>query len=106
MTTEHKQVKEAAMRYATRPGQSAAWWLGDSLAGAQVNQAGGYRVVLIPDREAGGYNVVCPALRGCRSQGDTMEEALENIADAIALYLETVDELVAQQVARVGSTDA
>ena len=34
-----------------------------------------------------GYDVVCPTLPGCASQGDTEEEALENIKDAIRGYL-------------------
>lgn len=33
-----------------------------------------------------------PALPGCISQGDTRQEALENIQEAIALYLESVDD--------------
>ena len=44
-------------------------------------------VVLIPD-EDGGYVVECPVIPGCISQGDTREEALANIKDAIALCLE------------------
>ena len=34
-----------------------------------------------------GYDVVCPTLKGCASQGDTEREALENIKDAIRGYL-------------------
>jgi predicted RNase H-like HicB family nuclease len=40
-----------------------------------------------------GYAVWCPGLPGCWSQGETEEEALENIRDAIEAYLETVQEL-------------
>jgi predicted RNase H-like HicB family nuclease len=40
-----------------------------------------------------GYSVWCPGLPGCWSQGDTEEEALENIKDAITSYLEAVEEL-------------
>jgi len=36
----------------------------------------------------GGYSVWVSSLPGCASQGETFEEALENIKDAIALYLE------------------
>ena len=36
----------------------------------------------------GGYSVSVPALPGCFSQGDTFEEAVENIKEAIALYLD------------------
>ena len=44
-------------------------------------------VVLIPD-EDGGFFVDCPVIPGCISQGDTREEALANIKDAIELCLE------------------
>ena len=40
-----------------------------------------------------GYAVWCPGLPGCCSQGDTEEEALDNIKDAIHNYLETIEEL-------------
>ncbi len=40
-----------------------------------------------------GYAVWCPSLPGCCSQGETEEEALANIKDAIASYLEVVEEL-------------
>jgi predicted RNase H-like HicB family nuclease len=35
---------------------------------------------------------MCPALEGCYSQGDTYEEALENIKDAIRLILQDMEE--------------
>lgn len=47
-----------------------------------------YEVILYPDIEEGGFWVDCPALPGCSSQGDTIEEALEMIKDAISGYLE------------------
>ena len=37
-----------------------------------------------------GFDVNCPLLPGCNSQGDTKEEALENIKDAIKTYLEMI----------------
>ncbi|GIV07187.1 MAG: hypothetical protein KatS3mg017_0389 [Fimbriimonadales bacterium] len=37
--------------------------------------------------EEGGYTVYVPALPGCISEGDTIEQALQNIREAIALYL-------------------
>ena len=40
-----------------------------------------------------GYHVWCPDLPGCASQGETREEAIENIQDAIAVYLEVKTEL-------------
>ena len=50
-----------------------------------------YKVVLQKSEE--GYSVNCPGLPGCWSQGDTEEEALENIADAIREYLAVVEDL-------------
>lgn len=44
------------------------------------------------EKEAdGGYSVWVPDLPGCASQGDTLEEAIENIKEAIELYLEDAD---------------
>jgi predicted RNase H-like HicB family nuclease len=45
-------------------------------------------VVLKPDHEVGGFNVVVPALTGCFTQGETVEECLSRAQDAIATYLE------------------
>ncbi len=45
-----------------------------------------YRVILEPAEE-GGFTVTVPSLPGCISEGDTKEEALENIKDAIKGYL-------------------
>jgi predicted RNase H-like HicB family nuclease len=59
-----------------------------------------YEVVLTPEIEDGGYSVVCPALRGCRSQGDTKAEALAMIKDAIQLWLKTNRELAAKRTLR------
>lgn len=49
-------------------------------------------VVLHPDTEDGGFGVECPALAGCASQGDSVEEALEMIKDAIGGHLEVLEE--------------
>jgi predicted RNase H-like HicB family nuclease len=46
-----------------------------------------YRVVLEQEPD-GGYVVSVPALPGCVSQGETREEALNNIREAIKLYVE------------------
>jgi predicted RNase H-like HicB family nuclease len=51
-----------------------------------------FKVVLRPDPEDGGFNVSCPALPGCHSQGDTEGEAIENIKDAITGCLETLNQ--------------
>jgi antitoxin HicB len=46
--------------------------------------------VLLEECEEGGYTVTCPTLPGCISEGDTYEDALANIRDAINLYLRAV----------------
>jgi len=48
-----------------------------------------YKVILEPQEE-GGYTVTVPSLPGCISEGDTYDEALANIKDAINLYLESL----------------
>lgn len=47
------------------------------------------KIILEPSEE-GGYTVIVPALPGCISEGNTREEALKNIREAIELYLEPV----------------
>ena len=49
------------------------------------------KVVLEPSEE-GGFTAYVPSLPGCISEGDTKEEALENIKEAIELYFEPVDD--------------
>lgn len=46
--------------------------------------------VVLEREEDGGYHAFCPALPGCHTQGDTYEETIENIRDAIALYIESL----------------
>ncbi len=48
--------------------------------------------IIFEDSDEGGYTVYVPSLPGCISEGDTMEEALVNIQEAIELYLEPVDD--------------
>jgi predicted RNase H-like HicB family nuclease len=48
------------------------------------------KVILEPSDE-GGYTVYVPALPGCISEGETMEEALANIREASELYLHEQD---------------
>jgi predicted RNase H-like HicB family nuclease len=49
------------------------------------------KIVLEPSEE-GGYTVYAPSLPGCVSEGDSLEEAIANIREAIDLYMEAVDE--------------
>ena len=48
------------------------------------------QVILIPDMESGGYVVEVPSLPGCYSQGETIDEALANIREAIDLHIESM----------------
>lgn len=50
-----------------------------------------FKVVLEPSEE-GGYTIYVPSLPGCISEGDTVEQALKNIQEAIELYLEPVED--------------
>lgn len=60
------------------------------------------KIILEPSDE-GGYTAIVPALPGCISEGNTREEALKNVREAIGLYLEPVEDdlsfsLVAEQL--------
>ncbi len=59
------------------------------------------KVVLEPSDE-GGYTAYVPSLPGCISEGENVQEALANIQEAIALYLEPVeDDLITSEDALV-----
>ncbi len=45
---------------------------------------------MIPEEDDGGYTVIVPSLRGCIIEGDTVEEALDNIREAIELHIESM----------------
>ena len=47
-----------------------------------------YTIILHPEPEEGGYSVSVPALPGCHTQGDTLEEAIANAKEAIRCYIE------------------
>jgi len=44
--------------------------------------------IILEEQEDGGYTIYVPALPGCISEGDTSQEAIENIKEAIQLYLD------------------
>ena len=56
-----------------------------------------FDVVIVKDPE-GGYYAYVPQLPGCYSQGETVEETLENIKEAIELYLEVLSEEEREEV--------
>jgi len=48
----------------------------------------GYRFSVVIEKDSEDYFAFCPELQGCYTQGNTYEEALENIKDAIRLHVE------------------
>ncbi len=69
-----------------------------------------FDVVLLED-ETGGYIAMVPALPGCHTQGDTIEETMSNIREAIDLYVETLtrkerEELLKQKVVGIQKVKA
>lgn len=57
--------------------------------------------VIFQKEDEGGYSVWVPLLPGCTSQGETFEEALDNIKEAIALYLQ--DEKDEEEASNISS---
>ncbi len=58
---------------------------------------------VVIEKDEHGYYAWCPELKGCQSQGPSLEEALSNIREAIELYLETLppeerDVLLSQEI--------
>ena len=49
-----------------------------------------YTIILEPDPEEGGYTVIVPALPGCVTQGETVEQCIERAKEAIAGYIESL----------------
>ncbi len=50
------------------------------------------KVGVVIEKDERGYYAYCPELEGCQTQGDSLEEVLSNIKEAIELYLETLSE--------------
>ena len=51
-----------------------------------------YKVNIIIETDKEGYYAYAPELEGCQTQGNTLEEVMANIREAVELYLETMDE--------------
>ncbi len=49
------------------------------------------KISVVIEKDRHGYYAYCPELKGCQSQGDTLDEVLANIREAAELYLETLD---------------
>ena len=48
----------------------------------------GYRFAVVVEKDKQGYFAYCPELQGCYTQGETFEDVVENIKDAIKLHVE------------------
>jgi predicted RNase H-like HicB family nuclease len=46
--------------------------------------------VILEKESVGGFHAFCPALKGCHSEGETEAEALQNIREAMEVYLESL----------------
>jgi SsrA-binding protein len=57
-----------------------------------------FKVILRPDAEDGGFNVSCPALPGCHSQGETMDEAMANIKEAYVRVANNEVEIIGMHI--------
>lgn len=49
-----------------------------------------YKVSILIEKDEHGYYAYCPELEGCQTQGDSFEEVVTNIKEAVELYLETL----------------
>ena len=49
--------------------------------------------IVLNEAEEGGYDVIIPALDGCFTEGDTIEEAMENAKEAILCYIEGLEKV-------------
>jgi predicted RNase H-like HicB family nuclease len=50
-----------------------------------------YKVSVVIEQDDHGYYAWCPELPGCQTQGDTFDEIMANVREAVELYLETLD---------------
>lgn len=51
-----------------------------------------YKLSTVIEKDKNGYYAYCPGLKGCQTQGDTLDDVNRNIKEAIELYLETMSE--------------
>ena len=58
-----------------------------------------FDTVIVED-ETGGYVAFVPTLPGCHTQGDTLQELMDNVKEAIELYLETLTEEEKKEILR------
>lgn len=56
---------------------------------AKNNQAG-LKISVVIEHDENGYYAFCPELPGCQTEGDTMEETLSNVKEAVGVYIESL----------------
>lgn len=56
------------------------------------NRSMSHQVSVVIERDEDGFFAYCPQLEGCHSQGETLDEIMRNIQEAVSLYLETLSE--------------
>jgi len=49
-----------------------------------------YKVSIVIEQDEHGFYAYCPELEGCQTQGDSLDEVMHNVKEAIELYLETL----------------
>jgi predicted RNase H-like HicB family nuclease len=76
------------MQRQTRPVPIVTKWIGVPVERIYIFGMSNLTLPIVVEADTDGYYVYCPSLRGCYSQGDTYEEAVENIKDAIRLHIE------------------
>ena len=57
-----------------------------------------YQLNIIIEEDEDGFYAYCPELKGCQSQGDTLEEVQTNIQESVKLYLETLSKNEKQEL--------
>lgn len=51
-----------------------------------------YQITVIIEKDEDGYYAYCPQLKGCQTQGDSIEEIKSNIQEAVELYISTLSD--------------
>ncbi len=60
------------------------------------------KITVVIEKDDNGYYAYAPDLKGCQTQGDTLDEVTVNIKEAVELYLETMDD---QEKAELGNSE-
>jgi len=63
-----------------------------------------YQLPVVIEKDEDGYYAYCPALEGCQTQGDTYEEVLGYIKEAISLYISTLSVVEKERVLKSTTT--